>query len=111
MQNSLIAGGCEIEGEVDFSVLFSDVIVEKGATVRDSIIMPGTVVRSGAVVQYAIVAENAVIEEGAVVGERPEAMQNLDDWGVAVVGEHITVGRDAVVAPKAMVDTDVSAVR
>ena len=53
----------------------------------------------------------AVIEEGAVVGERPEAMQNLDDWGVAVVGEHITVGKDAVVAPKAMVDTDVSAVR
>ena len=111
VQNSLIAGGCEIEGEVDFSVLFSDVVVEKGATVRDSIIMPGTVVRSGAVVQYAIVAENAVIEEGAVVGERPEAMQNLDDWGVAVVGEHITVGKDAVVAPKAMVDTDVSAVR
>ena len=65
--------------------------------------------RSGALVQYAIVAENAVIEEGAVVGERPEAMQNLDDWGVAVVGEHITVGRDAVVAPKAMIDADVSA--
>ena len=111
VQNSLIAGGCEIEGEVDFSVLFSDVVVEKGATVRDSIIMPGTVVRSGAVVQYAIVAENAVIEEGAVVGERPEAMENLDDWGVAVVGENITVGKNAVVAPKAMVDTDVSAVR
>ena len=111
VQNSLIAGGCEIEGEVDFSVLFSDVVVEKGATVRDSIIMPGTVVRSGAVVQYAIVAENAVIEEGAVVGERPEAMQNMDDWGVAVVGEHITVGKDAVVSPKAMVDTDVSADR
>ena len=108
VQNSLISGGCEIEGDVDFSVLFSNVTVEKGATVRDSIIMPGTVVRSGAVVQYAIVAENAVIEQGATVGERPEAMQNMDDWGVAVVGEKITVGKDAVVAPKTMVDTDVS---
>lgn len=108
VQNSLIAGGCDIEGDVDFSVLFSNVTVEEGATVRDSIIMPGTVVRSGAVVQYAIVAENAVIEEGAVVGERPEAMQNLDDWGVAVVGEKITVGKNTVVAPKAMIDTDTS---
>ena len=109
VQNSLIGGGCEIEGNVDFSVLFSNVTVEKGATVRDSIIMPGTVVREGAVVQYAIVAENAVIERGAVVGERPEAMQDLDDWGVAVVGEKITVGADAVVPPKAMVDADVAA--
>ena len=109
VQNSLIGGGCEIEGTVDFSVLFSGVTVEKGATVRDSILMPGTVVRSGAVVQYAIVAENAVIEAGATVGERPEAMQNLDDWGVAVVGENITVGSGAVVPPKAMIDADVAA--
>ena len=111
VQNSLISGGCEIEGDVDFSVLFSNVTVEKGATVRDSIIMPGTVVRSGAVVQYAIVAENAVIEQGATVGERPEAMQNMDDWGVAVVGEKITVGKNAVVAPKAMIDADVAGVQ
>ena len=111
VQNSLISGGCEIEGDVDFSVLFSNVTVEKGATVRDSIIMPGTVVRSGAVVQYAIVAENAVIEQGATVGERPEAMQNMDDWGVAVVGEKITVGKNAVVAPKAMLDADVAGVQ
>ena len=111
VQNSMITEGCRIDGEIDYSVLFSDVIVEQGATVKYSIVMPGTIVKKGAVVQYAIVAESAVIEEGAVVGERPEAMQNLDDWGVAVVGEHITVGQDAAVAPKAMVDTDVSAVR
>ena len=109
VQNSLIAGGCDIEGEVDFSVLFSDVVVEKGATVRDSIIMPGVTVRSGALVQYAIVAENAVIEAGAVVGKRPEDMQDRSDWGVAVVGENITIGKGAVVAPKAMIDADVAA--
>ncbi len=108
VQNSLIAAGCEIDGEVDFSVLFSNVTVEKGAVVRDSIIMPGTVVRSGAVVQYAIVAENAVIEAGAVVGQRPEAMNDLNEWGVAVVGENITVGKGAVVAPKAMIDADIA---
>ncbi len=107
VQNSMITEGCEVYGDVDFSVLFSDVTVEEGATVKDSIIMPNTVIKSGAVVQYAIVAEGAVIESDAVVGERPEAMENLDDWGVAVVGAGVNVGKGAKVAPKEMVGEDV----
>ena len=104
VQNSMIAEGCEIAGAVDFSVIFANVTVEEGATVKDSIIMPGTVVKSGATVQYAIVAENAVIEKNAVVGERPEAMKNLEEWGVAVIGNGVTVSEGAVIEPKAMYD-------
>lgn len=107
VQNSLISEGCMIEGTVDFSILFANVNIEKGAVVKDSIIMPGTTVKSGAVVQYAIVAENAVIEENAVVGERPEAMANLDDWGVTVVGNGVTVGKGAKALPKEQVATDI----
>ena len=106
VQNSLISEGGLIEGSVDFSVLFANVSIEKGAVVRDSILMPGTLVKKGAVVQYAIVAENAVIEENAVVGERPEDMENLSDWGVAVVGANVCIGAGTRVAPKAMVDED-----
>lgn len=107
VQNSMITEGCEVCGSVDFSVLFSDVTVEKGATVRDSIIMPNCVIKEGAVVQYAIVAENAVIESGAVVGRRPEDMENLDDWGVAVVGAGVNIGKNTQVEPKQMVGEDV----
>lgn len=107
VQNSMIAEGSRVFGDVDFSILFSNVTVEEGAVVRDSIVMPGTVVKSGATVQYAIVAENAVIEKDAVVGQRPEDMENLEEWGVAVVGAGVTVGEGASVAPKAMVDADV----
>ena len=107
VQNSMITEGCEVCGSVDFSVLFSDVTVEKGATVRDSIIMPNSVIKEGAVVQYAIVAENAVIEPGAVVGRRPEDMENLDDWGVAVVGAGVNIGKNTQVEPKQMVGEDV----
>ena len=106
VQNSLISEGGLIEGSVEVSVLFANVSIEKGAVVRDSILMPGTVVKKGAVVQYAIVAENAVIEENAVVGERPEDMENLSDWGVAVVGANVCIGAGTRVAPKAMVDED-----
>lgn len=106
VQNSLISDGCIIEGNVDFSVLFSNVTIAPGAVVNDSILMPGVVVEEGAVIQYAIVSENAVIKKNAVVGARPEYIENKEDWGVAVVGDNRTIGEGAVVAPKEMVYED-----
>ncbi len=106
IESSMITEGCDIEGKIDFSVLFANVTVEEGAEVKYSIVMPGTVIKKGAVVQYSIVAENAVIEEGAVVGESPENMADVNDWGVAVIGNGVTIGKGAKVAPKAMVDED-----
>jgi glucose-1-phosphate adenylyltransferase len=111
VQNSMIAGGCSIDGEVDYSLLFANVTVEEGAKVNYSIVMPGTVIKAGAVVQYAIVAEDAVIGENAVVGECPENMPNRDDWGIAVVGNGVTVGPGAKVPPKAMLETDIGGVK
>lgn len=106
VQNSLISDGCIIEGNVDFSVLFSNVTIAPGAVVNDSILMPGVVVEEGAVIQYAIVSENAVIKKNAVVGARPEDIENKEDWGVTVVGDNRTIGEGAVVAPKEMVYED-----
>jgi len=107
IENSLAAEGCEIEGKVDYSVLFSDVTVEEGAFVDYSIIMPGAVIKKGAVVQYSMVAENAVIEEGAVVGENPEKCADLEKWGVSVVGAGVTVGKNATVKAQSMISEDV----
>ena len=107
IQNSLISEGCTVEGTVDFSILFANVNIEEGAVVKDSIIMPGTTVKSGAVVQYAIVAEDAIIDENAAVGERPEAMENLEDWGVTVVGHGVTVGKGAKALPKEQIAEDI----
>ncbi len=107
VENSMIGEGCCIDGEVDYSILFSNVTVEEGAKVRYSIVMPGTTIKSGAVVEYAIIAENAVIDEGAHVGESPEEIDNLEAWGVTVIGEKVTIGKNAKVKAKEMIDTDV----
>lgn len=107
VENSMITEGCEINGKIDFSVLFANVTVEEGAEVKYSIVMPGTVIKKGAVVQYSIVAENAVIEEGAVVGESPENMKNIEEWGVAVIGNGVKIGKGAKIAPDTMTDSDV----
>jgi glucose-1-phosphate adenylyltransferase len=107
VENSMITEGCEVDGEVKFSVLFSNVKIGAGATVQDSIIMPGAVVEEGAQVYYSIVAENVTIEKGAIVGSRPENMKDTSKWGVAVIGEGVRVGAGARVAPKAMISEDV----
>ena len=65
VQNSLVAEGCNVYGEIDFAVLFAGVYVAPGAVVKDSIVMPGARIEEGARVQYAIVAENSVVGAGA----------------------------------------------
>ena len=108
IQNSLVADGCEIDGNLEFSVLFPGVTIGTGATITDSILMPGAVVEDGATVEYAIIAENAVIRKKAHVGAKPEEFGNRDEWGVAVIGEGVKVAEGCSVAPKAMIDTDVT---
>ncbi len=111
LENSMVGEGCYIGGEVDYSVLFSNVTIEEGAKVRYSIIMPGTTIKAGATVEYSIIAENAVIEEDAKVGLSPEDSANRDDWGVTVIGEKVVIGKGAAVAAKEMIDTDVKGVK
>lgn len=107
IENSMITEGSSINGQVDFSVIFSGVTIEEGAVVNYSILMPGTVVKSGAVVEYAIVGENCVVESGAKVGVSPECIENRDDWGIAVVGHNVTVSENATVLPKQIVSENV----
>ena len=107
----MVGEGCYIAGEVDYSILFSNVTIEEGATVKYSIVMPGTTIKKGAVVEYAMIAENAVIEEDAHIGESPEEIDDLDNWGVTVIGEKVTIGKGAEVKAKEMIDEDIKGVK
>ncbi len=71
--NSLIAEGCEIYGTVENSVLFDRITVEKGAVVRDSVVMSGCVIRENATVDYSILDESADIGVGAQIGAPKES--------------------------------------
>lgn len=80
VNSSIIAEGSLILGQVDNSVIFYNVTIEKGAKVNEAVIMPGTVIKENAVVDKAIIGERCVIEKGAVV-------HNEDD-SVAVLGRN-----------------------
>lgn len=103
VENSSVSKGCEIEGNVDYSVIFSNVTIEEDADVRYSVIMPGATVKKGAKVYYSIIAENAVIEENAKIGEIPEQLDNPEDWGIAVIGSNARITQEKYIEPNKMI--------
>ena len=106
IQNSLLADGCNVYGNIEFSILFAGVTIGKNATVNSSIIMPGAVIEDGANVQYAIIAENTVIGKNAKIGQNPEEVENRDNWGITVIGENTKIAENAVIEAKKMIDSD-----
>lgn len=106
VENSSVSEGCEIDGEVDYSVVSSNVTIEADADVRYSVIMPGAVIKKGAKVYYSIVAENAVIEENAKIGEIPELLNKPEDWGIAVIGAGATIKSGTHIEPGRMINSN-----
>lgn len=72
VSNSLIADGCIIEGEVENSVLFRGVKVDKGAKVKNCILMQGTVVGDNAELNYLITDKNVSICENHILTSSPQ---------------------------------------
>ncbi len=68
VKNSLVNEGCVIDGEVNHSVLFTNVKVGKGAKIVDSVIFPNVVIGEGAVINRAIIADDEVIQPNEIVG-------------------------------------------
>lgn len=69
VSNSLVNEDCRVYGKVQHCVLFTNVTVEEGAEVRDSVILSGSVIQKGAKVVHAVVGENEVIRAGQEIGE------------------------------------------
>ena len=65
VKNSLIADGCIIEGTVENCILFRGVRVEKGAVLRNSIVMQDGLVGSGAELNNCILDKQTVVHKGS----------------------------------------------
>lgn len=67
VSNSLINSGCFIHGTIENSILFKNVRVEQGSTVRQSIIHPGVRIGENCKLDRVIVMENTVVPEGTTI--------------------------------------------
>ncbi|MPN11520.1 Glucose-1-phosphate adenylyltransferase [bioreactor metagenome] len=91
--NSIISEGCLIYGEVDHSVIFTDVYIGPGVKVKDAIIMPHTRIEVNAVVDKVIIGQQTTVGESAIItGETgPVGRQ------IIVIGENVTIPPGAVI--------------
>ncbi len=64
VKNSLISSGCIIRGSVINSIVSRGVTVEKGAVIKNCVIMQNTVIGKAAVLENVICDKYAVIREG-----------------------------------------------
>lgn len=86
INNSVITEGCEIYGTVINSVLSEGVVVEKGATVRDSVILGNVTLKADSRVDYSVVDSDTVIGKGATVGKEIGTAK-----GITLLGGGLTV--------------------
>lgn len=63
-ENTMVADGCIIEGQVENSILFRGVRIASGARVKNSIIMQNTEIQEGAVLENVILDKEVVIRRG-----------------------------------------------
>lgn len=85
INNAYINQGCMINGEVNNSVLFTNVKVGKNASINDAVLMPDVEIGEGAVVHRAIIAQGVKVDAGAVVGD-PDS-ENIELVSKRVRGE------------------------
>ena len=67
VEDSLIADGCLIDGEVEDSILFREVTVAKDAEIENCIIFNEAVIGEGAELKYAILDKNVTVTPGATL--------------------------------------------
>jgi len=93
IENSLVAPGCAIAGEVERSVLFRGVDVGRGAVVTDAVVLPGASVGPGCRLRGVIVDSDCRVPAGTVI-ERFRPGKTPADFEPAVLTAAESHGED-----------------
>ena len=108
---SMASNGCVISGTVINSVLSPGVRVEKGAVVRDSVIMNDTVIRAGAVVNCCVLDKEIEVGANAQLGAGEDNTPNKLEpdninTGITIVGKRARIPAGAVIGRNCRIDPD-----
>ena len=91
VETCILGDGTEIYGNVYNSVIGSNVIIEKGAMVKNSIIMNGTVIKSNCDLNRVIIGEETLIGENTIIGcfefAENDEFPKIYTSGLTVIGE------------------------
>lgn len=100
IRNSIITEGCVIEGTVINSVLSNGVTVEKGAVVKDSVIMSDTRIGACARVDFSILDEDVTVGSECIIGADRASTKD-----VTVIGAHSVLDNGTQIEPGTIYST------
>lgn len=106
---SMASNGCVIQGTVVNSILSPGVCVEKGAVVRDSIIMNDTVIRTGAEVTRCILDKEIEVGANACLGagkdDTPNKLEPANiNTGITIAGKRAHIPANAIIGRNCRID-------
>ncbi|MBO5505691.1 MAG: glucose-1-phosphate adenylyltransferase [Clostridia bacterium] len=115
VKNCYITEGCEIDGMVEHSILSEGVVVEEGAKIIDSVILPGAHIGRDAVIKKAIVGTGAVIGKNVKIGT--EEIGAIEDFvntkicaaDITLVAPEVKIKDDVAIAKNSMVTKSIKA--
>ena len=115
VKNCYITEGCEIDGMVEHSILSEGVVVEEGAKIIDSVILPGAYISRDAVIKKAIVGTGAVIGKNVKIGtEETGAMEDFVNTkicgaDITLIAPEVKIKDGAIIAKNSMVTKSIKA--
>jgi len=113
IKNSLTSNGCVVNGAVINSVLSPGVCVERGAVVRDSVIMNDTTIKAGALVNRCILDKEIEVGPKAQVGvgddNTPNQLEPANlNTGITIVGKRARIPAGATIGRNCRIDSNVT---
>jgi glucose-1-phosphate adenylyltransferase len=109
IKNSCITEGCNIYGTVENSVVSYGVTIEKGAKLKDCVIMPNAYIGEDAILVKTIVGQGAIIEKGVKCGLRDGRdnpyKSKLCTGGIVLIKNDITIKEGTEIYKNSMVGT------
>lgn len=113
IDNSLLSNGCVINGTVINSVLSPGVCVERGAVVRDSVVMSDTTIKAGALIDRCVLDKEIEIGADAQVGvgddNTPSQLEPANlNTGITVVGKRACIPAGATIGRNCRIDLNVT---
>lgn len=111
IENSFVHNGCQVDGEVSNSILFSGVKIAEGAVVKNSVLFFDTIVESGAVLDKTITDFDVHVGADCVVGQGGnktpnKEYPNLLKSGITLIGKDanlpskVQIGRNCIIYPE-----------
>jgi len=113
VHDSLLSNGCVIDGTVINSVLSPGVHVERGAVVRDSVIMNDTTIRAGALIDRCVLDKEIEIGADTYVGIGDASTLNQLEpanlnTGITIVGKRAQVPAKTAIGRNCRIDPNVT---